>query len=178
MNSDWTAHHPRPSILFRASSTTVLMLLTITPSGPAQSPQATPPATPETHAKGDIAGNWQGTLEAEKAYRIIMAVAKTDKGWSAKVYSIDQGGQGFNSTSTALEGSTLQTLNRHARSSPTPEPSVPMATPSPAPGPRAPSRSHSPSSVPPKKPPGRFPRLRRHPSSWPRTPTPPSTSSP
>src|SRR5450756_358261 len=59
------------------------------------SPQAAPPAAQagEVHARGDIAGDWQGTLQANKALRLILRIAKADKGWSGKMYSIDQGAQ-------------------------------------------------------------------------------------
>ena len=53
----------------------------------AQAPAA---PTAETHAKGDIAGDWQGTLEAGKSLRTIVRIAKTDKGWTAKFYSISR----------------------------------------------------------------------------------------
>jgi hypothetical protein len=68
----------------------------------AQSPAA------ETHAKGDIAGDWQGTLEAGKSLRVIARIAKTDKGWSSKFYSIDQTPQPFAASSTTLDGQTVK----------------------------------------------------------------------
>jgi len=68
------------------------------------------PAAPaaETHAKGDIAGDWQGTLEAGKSLRTIVRIAKTDKGWTAKFYSIDQTPQPIPVSSTTLDGSTVK----------------------------------------------------------------------
>jgi len=75
------------------------------PSTPAAAPA--PPAK-ETHAKGDISGDWQGTLQAGKSLRTILQIAKTDKGWSAKMYSIDQGGQPINASSATLDGSTFK----------------------------------------------------------------------
>ena len=81
-------------------------------SANAQTAPSTPAATPapakETHAKGDISGDWQGTLQAGKSLRTILQIAKTDKGWSAKMYSIDQGGQPINASSATLDGSTLK----------------------------------------------------------------------
>jgi uncharacterized protein (TIGR03435 family) len=67
------------------------------------------PATgTDTHAKGDIAGNWQGTLQvANKSLRLIVAVTKTDKGWAAKFYSIDQTPQPFNAA-LSLTGSAVK----------------------------------------------------------------------
>jgi uncharacterized protein (TIGR03435 family) len=71
-------------------------------------PAATPAPAKETHAKGDISGNWQGTLQAGRSLRLILQIAKTDKGWSAKMYSIDQGGQPINASSIALDGSAFK----------------------------------------------------------------------
>ena len=71
----------------------------------AQAPAA---PTAETHAKGDIAGDWQGTLEAGKSLRTIVRIAKTDKGWTAKFYSIDQTPQPIPVSSTTLDGSTVK----------------------------------------------------------------------
>ena len=62
----------------------------------------------EVHAKGDIAGDWQGTLEAGKSLRVIARIAKTDKGWASKFYSIDQTPQPFTASTTTLEGQTLK----------------------------------------------------------------------
>ena len=71
----------------------------------AQAPAA---PTAETHAKGDIAGDWQGTLEAGKSLRTIVRIAKTDKGWTTKFYSIDQTPQPIPVSSTTLDGSTVK----------------------------------------------------------------------
>jgi uncharacterized protein (TIGR03435 family) len=71
-------------------------------------PAATPAPATETHAKGDISGDWQGTLQAGKSLRIILQIAKADEGWSAKMYSIDQGGQPFNASSASLDGSAFK----------------------------------------------------------------------
>ena len=62
----------------------------------------------EAHARGDIAGDWQGTLPAGKSLRIILKITKTDKGWSAKMYSIDQASQAINASSVTLDGSTFK----------------------------------------------------------------------
>jgi uncharacterized protein (TIGR03435 family) len=81
-------------------------------SANAQTAPSTPAAAPEpakeTHAKGDISGDWQGTLQAGRSLRTILQIAKTDKGWSAKMYSIDQGGQPINASSATLDGSTFK----------------------------------------------------------------------
>lgn len=78
----------------------------IAPSG-----QATSAATPAkvVHARGDIAGNWQGTLTVgQHSLRIILQIARADKGWSAKMYSIDQGAQPINASSVSLDGSAFK----------------------------------------------------------------------
>ncbi len=63
----------------------------------------------EVHAKGDIAGDWQGTLQApQRSLRTILRVTKTDQGWSAKVYSIDQGGMPITVSSITSDGATVK----------------------------------------------------------------------
>jgi uncharacterized protein (TIGR03435 family) len=79
----------------------------VTPRSQAQSASA-PAQANEAHTHGDIAGDWQGTLQAQKSLRIILRVTKTDKGWGAKMYSIDQGAMPINVTSITLDGSTLK----------------------------------------------------------------------
>ncbi|HWZ51843.1 MAG TPA: TIGR03435 family protein [Granulicella sp.] len=76
------------------------------PVAPAAAVAAAPAG--EVHPRGDIAGDWQGTLEAGKSLRLILRVAKTDKGWGAKMYSIDQGAQGFNANSITLDGASFK----------------------------------------------------------------------
>jgi uncharacterized protein (TIGR03435 family) len=57
----------------------------------------------------DLAGNWQGTLKAGKDLRVIFNVYKGDKdAWSAKMYSIDQGGQAIPVTSVTEHGSSIK----------------------------------------------------------------------
>jgi uncharacterized protein (TIGR03435 family) len=78
----------------------------------AQTPQSSTAPAPapanETHAKRDISGDWQGTLQANRSLRLVLKIAKTDKGWSAKMYSIDQGGQPINASSVTLDGSAFK----------------------------------------------------------------------
>ncbi len=74
----------------------------------AQAPAPPAAAAGEVHAKGDIVGNWQGTLEAEKSLRTILQITKGDKGWSAKMYSIDQGAFPIPVSSISLDGSTFK----------------------------------------------------------------------
>jgi uncharacterized protein (TIGR03435 family) len=76
-------------------------------------PQTAPPQTTaapaaETHAKGDISGDWQGTLQAQRELRTILRVTKADKGWAAKFYSIDQGGTPITVTSITSDGTTVK----------------------------------------------------------------------
>jgi uncharacterized protein (TIGR03435 family) len=75
---------------------------------PTSQTAATAPAT-ETHARGDMSGDWQGTLQTpDRALRIVEKISKADKGWAVKMYSIDQGGQGFNGSSGVLDGSAFK----------------------------------------------------------------------
>lgn len=49
------------------------------------------PAAAAAHDPKDLAGNWQGTLTLPKtALRLVLQIAKGDKGWTGKFYSIDQ----------------------------------------------------------------------------------------
>ncbi len=90
--------------LFGSSLSLIPAIAQTSPSAPA----ATPAPATETHAKGDISGDWQGTLQAGRSLRLILQITKTDKGWSAKMYSIDQGGQPINASSIVLDGSALK----------------------------------------------------------------------
>jgi uncharacterized protein (TIGR03435 family) len=56
----------------------------------------------------DLAGNWQGTLKADKDLRIILVIAKEDGKLQAKLYSIDQTAQPFRVSSISQEGLTLK----------------------------------------------------------------------
>ena len=55
--------------------------------------------------KPDLAGDWQGTLQAQKALRTIVRVTRTDKGYSARWYSIDQNPEPVHVASATLNGS-------------------------------------------------------------------------
>ena len=51
----------------------------------------------------DLAGTWQGTLQAGKGLRTVLKITKADKGgWSAMFYSIDQGPDGMAIPSSAF----------------------------------------------------------------------------
>lgn len=89
----------------------------ITQSAGAQNPPGQPPASQaapaapatEAHARGDISGDWQGTLTLpNRSLRIVEKISKADKGWAVKMYSIDQGGQGFSGSSVVLDGSAFK----------------------------------------------------------------------
>jgi len=90
---------------------TAAALIVLVPVGFAQAPAATAPAVAPpalVHARGDIAGDWQGTLQAEKSLRIVVKITKSDKGWDAMMYSIDQGAYPIKASSVTLNGSTLK----------------------------------------------------------------------
>ena len=70
--------------------------------------QTTPAAASEVHAKGDISGSWQGTLQAQRALRLVLQIVKADKGYTAKFYSIDQGGGATTVSSVESDGSTVK----------------------------------------------------------------------
>ncbi len=65
------------------------------------------PAT-EAHAKGDLTGDWQGTLQAQRALRTVLKISKGEKGLAVKMYSIDQGGQPISASSASFDGSTFK----------------------------------------------------------------------
>src|SRR5437016_5972549 len=57
----------------------------------------------------DIAGDWQGTLKAGTGLRLILHITKSDNGgWSAMLFSIDQGPDGIVVSSLTLQGSDFK----------------------------------------------------------------------
>lgn len=64
--------------------------------------------TAQAHAKDDITGDWQGTLQAQKALRTIVKISKGEKGLAVKMYSIDQGSQAITASSASLDGATFK----------------------------------------------------------------------
>ena len=76
--------------------------------------QSTPPLL--SPARGDIAGDWQGTLEFPgngqqpgKKFRLVLRIAKADDGsWSALNYSIDQGPTPMKTSAVTLRGSDFK----------------------------------------------------------------------
>ena len=87
----------------------VIGMVVWVPVGRGQAPAA-PAATPgDVHARGDIAGDWQGTLQAGRPLRVVLRVTKGDKGWSGKIFIItDQGGQPVNVSGLMLDGSAMK----------------------------------------------------------------------
>lgn len=69
---------------------------------------ANPAVAGAAHLRGDISGNWQGTLDAGKSLRLVLVVVKTEKGWSGKFYSIDQGGQAINASGIVSDGTAFK----------------------------------------------------------------------
>lgn len=63
----------------------------------------------DTRAR-DIAGDWQGTLKvsASASLRIVLRITKSDSGWSAKFYSIDQMADGIPVSSVTLQESNIK----------------------------------------------------------------------
>jgi uncharacterized protein (TIGR03435 family) len=81
-----------------------------------QAPAAAPAApaaaaSGDVHARGDIAGDWQATLEIPNrpSLRVVLRVTKGDKGWSGKMFVItDQGAQPANVSALTLDGSAIK----------------------------------------------------------------------
>jgi uncharacterized protein (TIGR03435 family) len=55
----------------------------------------------------DLIGAWQGTLQAGRELRTVVRVSKTDAGYKAVFYSIDQGGQGIPISTITLKDSVV-----------------------------------------------------------------------
>jgi uncharacterized protein (TIGR03435 family) len=94
---------------FKSLLPLAMSLVLFCPYAPAQAPPAAQSPAAETHAKGDISGDWQGTLEAGKSLRVIVKIARADKGFTAKFYSIDQAGvPPLGVSSIGLDGNTVK----------------------------------------------------------------------
>ena len=65
-------------------------------------------SAPAAHPKGDLTGDWQGTLQAQKSLRTIVRISKGEKGLAVKMYSIDQGGQPISGSSASFDGSIFK----------------------------------------------------------------------
>jgi uncharacterized protein (TIGR03435 family) len=89
---------------------TLAALAGYVPATEAQMPHAAPAVAAvaaTTHQRGDIAGDWQGTLEVGHSLRLVVKIAKAEKGWTANLYSIDQAAPPLVASSIVLDGSTL-----------------------------------------------------------------------
>ncbi len=66
--------------------------------------------TPTPNSPQDLSGTWQGTLHAPngKDLRIVWKVTKTDNGWDANNYSIDQTPMPIKVTSLTLQGADVK----------------------------------------------------------------------
>jgi uncharacterized protein (TIGR03435 family) len=64
--------------------------------------------TANSNLAQDIADTWQGTLHAGKDLRTVLKITKTDGGYKADFYSIDQSGQPLPVTKITLEGGTVK----------------------------------------------------------------------
>ena len=86
-----------------------VVLLMIAVCAPLCIAQGAAAPTSATHAKGDIAGNWQGTLQLPtRALRLVLRIAKTDKGFAANFYSIDQDGTPITVSLISVDGAAVK----------------------------------------------------------------------
>jgi uncharacterized protein (TIGR03435 family) len=112
MTTSSTIRNRRPSVRARTGCIAVVALMALAPAARAQAPAPTPAPAPasDTHAKGDISGQWQGTLEPpnNKTLRTIIVISKGEKGLAARAYSIDRGAQGFNAQSVTRDGNSVK----------------------------------------------------------------------
>ncbi|RXH55846.1 TIGR03435 family protein [Granulicella sibirica] len=99
--------HPRP---VRLATIAVLAIAALS-AAPAIHAQETPApaAITETHAKGDLAGDWQGMLDFGKPTKIVLRITKAEKGWAGKLFIIrDDGAQPINTSTITLDGSAFK----------------------------------------------------------------------
>lgn len=74
----------------------------------AQGAAAAAPAV-AAHAPGDIAGDWQGTINPEREIRIVVRIAKGGNVWSGKMFLLlDQGGQPIDLSAVSVNGPVLK----------------------------------------------------------------------
>ena len=95
---------------FARKLTLSLLLLAITT--PVLNAQTTPAPVQAatTHEHGDIAGDWQGTVDMGRSMRTVLRITKTpNPGWAAKMFLfVEQGAQPLNVNSITLDGSNLK----------------------------------------------------------------------
>lgn len=63
---------------------------------------------PGTAFAQDLAGQWQGTLQAGQALRIVFVITAGSDGYRTTMYSIDQGGQGISVSGPAVQNGTVR----------------------------------------------------------------------
>jgi uncharacterized protein (TIGR03435 family) len=74
------------------------------------------PGSAVVHGRGDVAGDWQGTLvfpasggQPGAKFRLVLRVSKVaDGSWSALNYSIDQGSEPMHTSAVSLKGGTFR----------------------------------------------------------------------
>lgn len=65
--------------------------------------------SPTENTARDIAGTWQGTLQAGRDLRTVLKITKLgDGGWKVVLYSIDQGAQGIPASTATFQAPTLK----------------------------------------------------------------------
>jgi len=101
------------TVVFRA---VILATMVVVLAVGQQCPVLAQPTPALARERGDIDGDWQGTLEFPASgnrpsakYRLVLRVAKAADGeWTALNYSIDQGSAPMHTTSVTLRGSTFR----------------------------------------------------------------------
>lgn len=70
----------------------------------------TPASASDVHAKGDISGDWQGTLTLQngETRRTIVRITKVGSGFAAKWYSLDEGGPPLSASAIAVDRSKVK----------------------------------------------------------------------
>jgi uncharacterized protein (TIGR03435 family) len=105
----WLVRSIGKLLLFGTGWMTVAVMSVYSSAGQAQSPATVTTPANEAHARGDMAGDWQGTLQMGKEIRTVLRVSKAEKGWSGKIYLFgDQGAQSFSTSAIVLDGSTFK----------------------------------------------------------------------
>ena len=67
-----------------------------------------PATTATAHDAHNLEGTWQGTLNTpQRALRLVLKIAKADKGWAGTIYSIDQSTPGIKAA-VVLDGNSFK----------------------------------------------------------------------
>ena len=76
--------------------------------GTATAATPAPPAV-VAHAPGDMAGDWQGTINPGREIRIVVRIAKGGSGWTGKMFVFgDQGAQPIDLSAVTVNGAVLK----------------------------------------------------------------------